>query len=127
MYWYMIPSRTKHHTKAMHIIDNARSIIIPSIVIHEYIWVMIKHLSISPDVVSLKVKEYVNDPRCRYLLERVDTFALALKMLHAHGSKVSMLNDYIILAVAMQNNALLATFDNELKAYAIRSGLGTLP
>lgn len=118
---------SEHHTIAMNMIERAGSIILPSIVIHEYVWVMLKAISVSPEIVATKVNEYANDPRSRYLLEGADTIAYALRMLHDHGANASKINDYIILAVALKSKAVLATFDTELKAHAIEKGLDTLP
>lgn len=47
------------HSVAVELVDSASEIIIPSIVVHEYIWVMLRP-GVNPLFVADKVGEYLN-------------------------------------------------------------------
>ncbi len=115
------------HEEATRIIDSAKEIFIPSIVIHEFIWVMLKLIQVAPSFVALKIREYLEDPRARYVLEPAEVIINALKMLEEDCQSVNEVNDYIILATAMHHNLTLATFDKKLKKIAIKRGLRVVP
>ncbi len=115
------------HEEATRIIDSAKEIFIPSIVIHEFIWVMLKLIQVAPSFVALKIREYLEDPRARYVLEPAEVIINALKMLEEDCQSVKEVNDYIILATAMHHNLTLATFDKKLKKIAIKRGLRVVP
>lgn len=100
---------SEYHNEAAKIINEAKEIIIPSIVIHEYIWAMFKIVQVSPSFVMLKVREYLEDPRTIYILEPIETLVDALKMLEVDRESVKEVNDYIILATALHHNLTLAT------------------
>lgn len=118
---------SEHHNEAAKIINEAKKIIIPSIVIHEYIWTMFKIVQASPSFVMLKVREYLEDPRTIYIPESIETLVDALKMLEADRESVKEVNDYIILATALHHNLTLATFDKKLKRKAMEKRLKVAP
>ncbi len=57
---------SEHHYDVVKIIDTADEIFIPTIVIHEYIWVMLK-LPVDIKIILIKIHEYLEDIRTRYL------------------------------------------------------------
>ncbi len=118
---------SEYHSLAMKIIDEAKELFIPSIVVHEYIWVMLKLIQVPPSFVSQKIHEYLEDPRTTYLLEPIGVLVNALKMLEEDKQNIKEINDYIILAVALRYNLVLATFDKRLKKVALKRGLKVIP
>ena len=116
-----------HHEAAVNLIDSAGELIIPSIVIHEYVWVMVKKLGVDPLFVAEKLREYLEDPRVVYVAEPLEVLRVALRLLAERNSSPRNLNDYIILETARYYKAGLATFDEKLKSLARRRGIKTLP
>jgi len=116
-----------YHGEAARIVDEAREIYVPSIVVHEYIWVMLKTVQAPSTFVSRKIREYVEDPRVVYILEPPEILAYALKILEEDKASAKEINDYIILATALHYNLVLATFDKELKSRAAKRGLKVVP
>ncbi len=114
-----------NHEKASEIMDSARSIILPSIVLHEYLWVMIKRLQVPLDFMIGKIDEYFSDRRIRYVTEPPDAVLDSLELLKT-GS-VRNLNDYLILSTAVRYDAVLATFDRELVRMAENLGVEVVP
>lgn len=115
-----------HHAKACEIIDSAKEVFIPSLVIHEYVWVMLK-LGISPEIVSLKIEEYLEDTRTRYFAEPIDAYQRAVKMLQEDKRSFKEINDYLILAIALREGLVLATYDIKLRKAALRRGVEVTP
>lgn len=118
---------SEHHSEAAEVIDAAEELVIPSIVIHEYVWVMLRVVRAPADFLALKVREYLEEPRATYVAEPADVIASALRMLEADGEDVKEVNDYIILATALRFEAALATFDNKLRRRAVGAGLKVSP
>ena len=118
---------SEHHDLAMKIIDAAKEIFIPSIVIHEYIWVMLKLIKVPPNFVSLKIREYLEDPRVTYVSESTSILVNALRMLEKDKENIKEVNDYIILSTALRYSLTLATFDKKLKKIAIKRGIKVIP
>jgi predicted nucleic acid-binding protein len=118
---------SEYHTIASEIIDKATQIHIPSIVIHEYIWVMLKLLQVPLNIVEIKLHEYLDDPRTVYMLESVDILTNALKMLAEDKQSVREVNDYIILSTVQKYDLILATFDEKLRKIAISRNMKVVP
>jgi len=118
---------SEYHAIALEIIDKATQIHIPSIVIHEYIWVMLKLLQAPLNIVEIKLHEYLDDPRTVYMLESVDILTNALKMLAEDKQSVREVNDYIILSTVQKYGLILATFDEKLRKIAISRNMKVVP
>ncbi|MEM1595486.1 MAG: PIN domain-containing protein, partial [Ignisphaera sp.] len=118
---------SEHHGEATEIIDRAKEIYIPSIVVHEFIWVMLRLIQTPINFTLLKVREYLEDPRTRYILEPEKVLIEALKMLEEDKENVKEINDYIILSTAIYYSLALATFDKKLKKRATERGIEVLP
>jgi len=116
-----------HHGEAVDLMDSAGEIILQSIVLHEYIWVMVRKLGVPPGFVVQKLQEYLGDPRARYLVEPPTVLYQALRLLEEHSASPREVNDYIVLSTAMYHNAVLATFDEKLGKLARRLGVETAP
>jgi len=117
---------SKYHELASNIIDSAKELWLPSIVIHEYIWVMLK-LNISAEFIALKILEYLRDPRAVYLAENPEILSNALKYLKEKQASTREINDLIILMFAKQYNLTLATFDKRMKRTALSMGINVIP
>jgi hypothetical protein len=118
---------SEYHSIASEIIDKAIQIFIPSIVIHEYLWVMLRLLQAPLNIIEIKLCEYLEDPRTVYILESIDVLVNALKMLTEDKQDVKEINDYIILSTAQKYNLMLATFDKKLRKIAINRNLKVVP
>jgi len=117
---------SEHHEEACRILDQAKEVFIPSIILHEYLWVAPK-LGIDMKVVLAKIVEYLEDPRTYYFAEWLDIYRSAIKMLLEDGKSHKELNNYIILAVAHEEGLVLATYDSELKEVATRRNVRVIP
>jgi len=115
------------HGEAVGIVDSAREVLLPSIVAHEYIWVMVRKLGVAPSFVEQKLREYFGDPRARYIVEQPAVLYRALILLEEQGASPREINDYIVLVTAMHHGAVLATFDEKLRKKAAKLGVETLP
>lgn len=115
-----------HHLEAVKILDDAEELLMPPIVMHEFVWVLLK-FSVNPDIVLTKVEEYLGDPRARLIQESTDTFEHALKLLKEGNAAASNINDFLILSLAADFKVTLATFDSKLKALAKRRGVNAIP
>ncbi len=116
-----------HHSEAVELIDSADEIVLPAIVVHEYVWVMVKKLGVKPSLVAEKLREYLEDPRTMYVAEPPTVLYQALRLIEEHDTSPRELNDYIILSTATHYDAILASFDEKLKKIAEKIGVATLP
>ena len=118
---------SEYHSIASEIIDRAVQIFIPSTVIHEYLWIMLKLLQIPLNIIEVKLRDYLEDPKTVYILEDVDILINALNMLIEDKQDVKEINNYIILSTARKYNLILATFDKRLKKIAINRDVKVIP
>ncbi|MDK2372423.1 MAG: PIN domain-containing protein [Candidatus Korarchaeota archaeon] len=114
-----------HHEEATEIMESANAIIIPAIVLHEYLWVMIRRLQVPLDFMVDKIDEYLSDRRVSYVIEPPSAVIDALEQLR--GSSARNLNDFLILSTALRYDAVLATFDRELRKFAESLGVEVAP
>ena len=88
---------SENHEKAKKIIDEAEIFCIPSVVAHEFVWVLLKKLNLDAEFIRKKVSEYlVEDPRAKYTLESPQVIGRALRKLSEDKKSPTLLNDYII-------------------------------
>uniref|UniRef100_A0A7C1PM71 Ribonuclease VapC n=1 Tax=Thermofilum pendens TaxID=2269 RepID=A0A7C1PM71_THEPE len=118
---------SEKHAEAAEILDEADRVYLPSIVVHEYLWLLLTKFKQSPDVVREKLEEYFGDARFIYVSENSEVFLRALEMMREDGADPYMVNDYIILVLAQRLGATLATYDEELKQIARRRKVPTAP
>jgi hypothetical protein len=95
---------------------------IPYIVLYEYLWVLAK-LTGDVDVVRTKLDELSDFP---LIHEDLKIMRRGASMLKEDGAPLSMLNDYIILSVAMSEGAL-ATCDKTLRRLAAKRQVVVMP
>jgi predicted nucleic acid-binding protein len=118
---------SEYHSIASEIIDRAVQIFIPSTVIHEYLWIMLKLLQVPLNIIEIKLRDYLDDPRTVYISEDIDVLINALNMLIEDKQDVKEINNYIILSTARKYNLMLATFDKRLRKIAINRNVKVIP
>ncbi len=117
---------SERHIDASKILDGAEELFLAPIVMHEFVWVLLK-FSVDPGTVSVKVEEYLGDPRARYIQESMGTIMGALKLLKENRLPASDINDLMILTLVTESKLALATFDNKLATLAKRKGVTVIP
>ena len=103
---------SEHHDEAYSILQR-HDVVIPYVVLYEYLWALAK-LTGDVEVVKTKVDELSDFPLVH---EDLSVIRRGISMLKEDGAPLSMINDYIILSVAMSEGAL-ATYDKTLKKLA---------
>ncbi|MEM0440061.1 MAG: hypothetical protein QW463_00455 [Candidatus Caldarchaeum sp.] len=83
--------------------------------------------SVSPKTISVKIHEYLEDPRTKYLVEPLVAVDDALRMMEEDKAPVKEVNDYIILSLALRHGLTLATFDIELRKRAAARKVSVIP
>jgi len=105
---------SEHHGEAYNILQR-HDVVIPYVVLYEYLWALAK-LTGEVEVVKTKVDELSDFPLVH---EDLSVIRRGISMLKEDGAPLSMINDYIILSVAMSEGAL-ATYDKTLKKLAAK-------
>lgn len=115
------------HLEASSLLDDADRIYLASVVMHEFIWLALRKLGLSVEVVKNKVAEYFNDARFFYVCENSEIFSEAMDLLSKHGAPPTRINDYLLLVFAKRLGVALATYDPELRETAGRMGIPVYP
>lgn len=118
---------SEKHFEASSLLDDADRIYLPSIVVHEFLWLALRKLKLSIDAVKNKIEEYFNDARFYYVCENSEIFTTAMKMLEEDKAPPTKINDYILLVFAERLGVELATYDSELREIAEKRGIPTRP
>lgn len=113
---------TEFHKESVELIQN-RDIIIPQIVVFEYVKVL-SDLTNDTDFIRIKVIELEN---FKILHESLDVIQRGLQMLKDDNSSLKNINDYIILSLTLSLNADLATYDKKLKKIAEKRNVKVIP
>ncbi len=118
---------SEKHAEASELLDEADRIYMASIIVHEYLWLLLTKFKIDYDIVREKLEEYFSDARFIYITENSEVFLKALEWMKEDNSDPTMINDYIILVLAQRLGATLATYDAELKEIARKRGIQVMP
>ncbi|ABL77438.1 PIN domain-containing protein [Thermofilum pendens] len=118
---------SEKHAEASELLDEADRIYLASIVVHEYLWLLLTKFKIDIDSVREKLEEYFSDARFIYISENSEVFMGALDLMKEDKADPSMINDYIILVLAQRMGATLATYDEELREIAKKLGVPVAP
>lgn len=100
-------------------------VIIPYVVLYEYIWVLLKLTGGDLGIVKLKLNELRD-----FVIfhEDLDIIHDGLVLMEQDKAPYTMLNDYIILSVVLRRGgAYLATYDQKLRKIANRHGVAVIP
>ncbi|QOJ78585.1 PIN domain-containing protein [Infirmifilum lucidum] len=118
---------SEKHAEASELLDEADRIYMASIIVHEYLWLLLTKFKIDLDIVREKLEEYFSDARFIYITENSEVFLKALEWMKEDNADPTMINDYIILVLAQRLGAMLATYDSELKEIARKRGVQVTP
>ena len=111
---------SEHHDEAYSILQR-HDVVIPYVVLYEYLWALAK-LTGDVEVVKTKLDELSDFPLVH---EDLSVIHRGISMLKEDGAPLSMINDYIILSVAMSEGAL-ATYDKTLRRLAAKRHVATI-
>ncbi len=114
-----------YHAEAKKLLDSLDEWIIPSIVVHEYVWVM-RALKLEVGEVAYKVEEYLQHHKAGLVNEMSGDIRRALSLIEKEGLNLSQYNDKIILSLALKVGSL-ATFDRKLRKQALTRRIQILP
>jgi len=109
---------SERHKEAMKILTE-NEVVIPQIVVYEYIWVLAR-LTNNVDLVKQKLEELKDFEIAK---EDLEDMIKGIEMLKKDNKPIRMLNDYIILAIAKRLNIGLATYDIELVKAGVRNSV----
>jgi predicted nucleic acid-binding protein len=112
---------SEHHEEA-HGVLQRHEVVIPYIVLYEYLWVLAK-LTRDPAFLELKLKELRD---FELVCEDPETVRRGVALMIGDGAPPGMLNDYIVLSAALHEGAL-ATYDSKLRSLASRSKIAVIP
>ncbi|BFI74832.1 PIN domain-containing protein [Sulfurisphaera ohwakuensis] len=113
---------SERHEEAIKILTE-NEVVIPQIVVYEYIWVLAR-LTNNVDLVKQKLEELKD---FEIVKEDLEDMIKGVEMLRKDNKPIRMLNDYIILAIAKRLNIELATYDTELVKAGIRHSVNIYP
>ena len=99
-----------YHKEAKDVLDSLKEWLIPTIVIHEYVWVL-RSLEIDTKVVLEKVEEYLYHDKTKTICETQNDIIYSLKTILHEQLSLSRYNDKVILSIAIRLDAPVATFD----------------
>jgi len=114
-----------YHAEAKKLLDSLDEWIIPSIVVHEYVWFM-RALKIEVKEVVHKVEEYLQHHKAELVNETSEDIWRALSFIEKEGLNLSQYNDKVILSLAIRVGSL-ATFDRKLRKQALAQRIQILP
>ncbi len=115
-----------YHEEAKNILNSLKEWIIPTIVIHEYVWAL-KSLKIDVKTVLEKVEEYVYHVKTKTVYETQDDVIYSLKTILHDRLSLLRYNDMVILSIAIRLRTPLATFDKKLRTQAEKTNVKVLP
>ncbi|MBM1154979.1 PIN domain-containing protein [archaeon] len=114
------------HEKAQKLLDRLKTWILPTIVVHEYIWVL-RALDVAPSIALSKVEEYLLHPKTLVAQVTDADLKKVLALMAVENLPLTRYNDKLVLSIALRLRAKLATFDQKLRNQARKLGLQTLP
>ena len=112
----------EHHAEASTLLDSLKEWIIPSLVVHEYVWAL-RGLGLGFEEAREKVLEYLLDSKTTLVQVELEDILYSLR----ESTNFQDYNDLIILSTAQRTSKILATYDQELKRKASNMGIQTLP
>jgi len=112
---------TEHHNEAYKILREY-DIVIPYIVLYEFLGVLTK-LTGNVGIIMTKLDELTE---FTIMCENLDIIRSGIAMMRNDSAPITMMNDYIILSVAMLKGAL-ATYDKKLRNLANKRGITVIP
>ena len=114
------------HKKAQKLLDGLKTWVLPTIVIHEYVWVL-RALDVTPSIAVSKVEEYLLHPKTLIAQVTEADLKKVLELMAVENFSLTHYNDKLILSIALRHRARLATFDQKLRNQARKLQLQILP
>ena len=112
----------EHHAEASSLLDSLMEWIIPSLVIHEYVWAL-RGLGLSFREAREKTLEYLLDAKTTLVRVELEDMLYSLR----RSTNFQDYNDLVILSTAQRTVKVLATYDQELRRRALSVGMQVLP
>jgi len=111
----------KHHEEAYDILLKY-NVVIPYIVLYEFLGVLAR-LTKNISVIMIKLSELME---FEIIHEDLDVVRSGIVMMRDDNAPIDMMNDYVILSVAMLEGSL-ATYDRRLRNLASKRGVVVMP
>lgn len=111
----------EHHEEAYDILLKY-NVVIPYIVLYEFLGVLAR-LTKNISVIMIKLSELTE---FEIIHEDLDVVRSGIVMMRDDNAPIDMMNDYIILSVAMLEGSL-ATYDGRLRNLASKRGVVVIP
>jgi len=116
---YDLVEDSEFHKEAEELLDSLEEWLIPSIVVHEFVWFLRAN---GIDNVE-HVRSYVTNEKAKVLCDDYNVIGRALEILLKERLSLSRYNDVVILSHAIESGSPLATKDKALKGLARRHGV----
>ena len=115
-----------YHKEASSILDMLEAWIIPTIVIHEFIW-FIKGLGLEIKNSYEVMLQYIGNEKS--IIKPISDYHIrrALNIIFNEGLSLSRYNDKLILTIAMEEGAPIASFDRKLRGQARKLNIDVIP
>ncbi|MDT7903091.1 MAG: PIN domain-containing protein, partial [Caldivirga sp.] len=111
----------EHHEEAYDILLKY-NVVIPYIVLYEFLGVLAR-LTKNISVIMIKLSELTE---FEIIHEDLDVVRSGIVMMRDDNAPIDMMNDYVILSVAMLEGSL-ATYDSRLRNLASKRGVVVMP
>lgn len=115
-----------HHDEAATLLDDLGMWIIPLLVIYEYVW-FLKGMGLDAQTALEKLEDYLLSAKARIVCEDYWVILRAMTGLADERLPLGRFNDEVILRVAHEERAALATFDRGMRARASKFGIMVIP
>ncbi len=115
-----------YHKEASSILNLLEIWIIPTIVIHEFIW-FLKGLGLGIKESYEIILQYINNEKS--IIKPISSYHIreALNTILVENTSLSKYNDKLILTTAIEEKTPIATFDKKLRSQAKRLGVRVIP
>ena len=117
---------SQFHEEAREALDGTDGWVVPSVVLEEFVFVMMK-ANVDDGLVKSKVGELLNDRRVTFAPVGTADVKSAIRFLSSEKASLSRFNDNLVLSIASRKKMPLVTFDKELQAQAKRFGVKVVP
>ena len=114
------------HAEAQEVLDSTDGWVVPSVVLEEFVFVMMK-ANVESGLVKERVDELLNDRRTTFAPVGAADVKSALRLLSSEKASLSGFNDKLVLSIASRKKIPLVTFDRELQGQSKRFGVKVIP
>ncbi len=126
VYVHALIENSMNYEKARQLLNSLSKRYLPTIVLYEIIWVLRK-LGLGKEKIDLAVRSILANPATNIVSDNDGRYTLkAIQILVSEGIDLVHFNDKVVLAVAVNLDLPIATYDSELKKEAKKRGLAIL-